>query len=194
MFASEPSRLTDCSGWGEGGYISLVLRARYLHHISNSHGRRDGRQVDDGSSGGTSSGISSARGPEPLSLHGCRHQAGEQKGSVDVDVEQVFEVGKAGLSNWIECTGGNLNQGQLRPAEQKMNDTFHRRTYTSGVDCVVDTPEDIGRVGDGGPDRLFDTHVDLDGVGLEVGIDSHSLGLSSRLLSPFQIDIGDDQA
>lgn len=61
------------------------------------------------------------------------------------------------------------------------------------VNHVVNTIKKFGSMGDSSLDELLDTKVDLGGVDSKVCIDNHSLlGLSSCLLSPFQIDSSPD--
>lgn len=75
-----------------------------------------------------------------------------------------------------------------------MTITIRKITHTSGVDCVINTTEVFGGMGDGSSDRLLDTDVGFDDIDSKICILSKSLCLSSRLLGPFQIDVGHDQA
>lgn len=80
-----------------------------------------------------------------------------------------------------------------RESKQELDVTktsiIHQRTDTSGMNCVVNTTEVFGGVGDSYPERLFDTNVYSNCLDSKVGIDSNCLGLGSRLLSSFEIDI-----
>lgn len=49
-------------------------------------------------------------------------------------------------------------------------------------------------MGNSSSDRPHDADIDLNGVNSKVCILRKRLGLSSRLLSPFQVDVGQDQA
>lgn len=72
--------------------------------------------------------------------------------------------------------------------------TIRKIAHTSGVDCVINTTEISGGMGNGSSNGLLDTDVGLDDIDPKICILSKSLCLSSRLLGPFQIDVSHDQA
>lgn len=75
-----------------------------------------------------------------------------------------------------------------------MTITIRNITHASGVYCVINTTEISGGMGNGSSDGLLGTDVGLDEIDSKVCILSKSFCLSSRLLGPFQIDVGHDQA
>lgn len=75
-----------------------------------------------------------------------------------------------------------------------MTITIRKITHTSGVDCVINTTEIFGGMGNGSSDRLLDTDIGLDNIYSKVCILSKSFCLTSRLLGPFQVDVSHDQA
>lgn len=69
---------------------------------------------------------------------------------------------------------------------------FAQGTYTSGVDCVVNTPKIFGSMGDGSLNGFLDTDIDLDGISLKVWRLSKRLSLGNRLPSSLQVDVSHD--
>lgn len=67
-------------------------------------------------------------------------------------------------------------------------------TYTSGVDCVVNATELFGGIDDSILDRLLVTDINFDDSDSKVWVLRKSLSLSSRLLSPLEVNVSHDQA